>query len=133
MILNEIKTISIEEVQKFLKEIKSGDVCNIVSRKYFFDSGGEIISYIKRHRIFSLAKEKFFKLQEEENNIVLILCTNIIYMKPEDRLSINSIRIPTPTPELKNKIWDKWCSLFLKVLYNDELCLIHPGWLEKIL
>lgn len=117
---NSIKTISYEEVQEFLKEIKSGDLYKVVSRKHILNSKENI----NNPYILNLFQNKCFKVKE--NSVVLVI-DKIPTATTAPLLTPN--RMPLVQTRREITIWH---SSFLKVLYEDQICLIHAGWLERI-
>lgn len=124
----DIKTISEEKVKYFIKDLKIGDCCKIVSRKCKNSSETSVI--------LDLFQNQW--LVPKENSIVLILDKATARL-PKKCTEPSGIAVrgvpkifPIPTPESKNWYAGLWYSWFIKTLYKDQICLIHAGWLEKI-
>ena len=130
---NNPKTVSFEEVQEFIdNDLKIGNLYKIVSRKYD--------NYTDIPYLLNLNKNEWFSIPEltSKNDIIVFYLDEI----PRRLPSSASLSATAPSwvvaPMRTKTRWptprqlDIWYSMFIKVLYQDKICFIHAGWLEKI-
>ena len=119
---NNPKTVSVEDIQRFIEnDLKTGNLYKVVSRKY------KDWDWIYEPYLLELKKNEWFKitLDSLKNNIVVLFCL--------DKEPIHRHSTPETAPFTGELIrWDLWYKMFIKVLYQNKICLVHAGWLEKI-
>ena len=120
---NKPKTISFEEVQRFIEnDLKVGELYKAVQRKW---SDSTYNPYL-----IELNKDKFIYIEKKHINSVILFCLDEI---PVDSPAFARWRHEPPsTPRLEQEQLVLWDKMFVKVLYQNKVCLVHASWLEKL-
>lgn len=125
-----VKIISIRDVERLVLRLKSGNIYKIVSRlKGYYNTESFQQSYI-----LNIKNNEWFK--PEKNSIAFILDNNP--MKQVSKYIDNIARplhispIPQDTNLLHERDYRRYATFYFKILYEDQICLIHAGWLEEI-
>ena len=130
--VNNPRTISFEEIQDFIKnDLKTGNLYKVVSRKYK--------DWNYQPYILDLNKNDWFSMEIKNKNQHVVLCLDEATATVPARIPAAPIRTPTgiraapvTRPAMTIAQWDLWYSMFIKVLYENKVCLVHAGWLEKL-
>ena len=118
---NNSKTVSFKEVQNFIENnLKVGELYKVVSRKYK--------NYLYTPCLIDLSKNKLIYIEKNDINAVVFCLDEKLVRQSWSSGGAASV---TPVEETQ-KQWNLWGNMYIKVLYQGQICLVHAGWLEKI-
>ena len=121
---NNPKTVSFEEVQAFVEnDLKVGELYKVVSRKW---SDWDFLPCL-------LDLNKLIYIEKKDINVV-IFCLDKMPLIPVGSPAPARRRSCPPFPtSATQEQRDLWCkNMFIKVFFQDKICLVHAGWLEKL-